>query len=88
MNFFSTFLSSSFIFLSGLGGGARLDLWGACPESSFENGVLPARAGMGESYMDGDYEVDDLGAFLAVATANATNIEVRPLRRVPWAHEL
>lgn len=27
--------------------------------------------------MDGDYEVDDLGALLAVATANANNIEVR-----------
>ena len=39
---------------------------------------LPAclPAGMGESYMDGDYEVDDLGAMLAVATANANNIEV------------
>ena len=31
--------------------------------------------GMGESYMDGDYEVDNLGALLAVATANAYNIQ-------------
>ncbi|KAL4447595.1 hypothetical protein ABPG75_004814 [Micractinium tetrahymenae] len=31
--------------------------------------------GLGESYMDGDYEVDDLGGLLAVATANANNIE-------------
>lgn len=31
--------------------------------------------GMGESYMDGDFEVDDLGGLLAVATANAHNIE-------------
>lgn len=27
--------------------------------------------------MDGDYEVDSLGGLLAVATANANNIEVR-----------
>lgn len=27
--------------------------------------------------MDGDYEVDSLGGLLAVATANAHNIEVR-----------
>ena len=33
-------------------------------------------AGMGEAYMDGDYEVDSLGGLLAVATANAHNIEV------------
>ncbi len=32
--------------------------------------------GLGEAYMDGDYEVDDLGGLLAVATANANNIEV------------
>ncbi|PRW60674.1 cyclopropane-fatty-acyl-phospholipid synthase [Chlorella sorokiniana] len=31
--------------------------------------------GMGEAYMDGDYEVDSLGGLLAVATANANNIE-------------
>lgn len=35
--------------------------------------------GMGESYMDGDYEVDSLGGLLAVATANANNIEVRKM---------
>ncbi len=33
--------------------------------------------GLGESYMDGDYEADDLGALLAMACANARNIEVR-----------
>ncbi len=32
---------------------------------------------MGESYMAGDFEVDDLGGLLAVATANAHKIEVR-----------
>ena len=39
---------------------------------------------MGESYMDGDYEVDDLGAMLAVVTANANNIEVRAGGRRQW----
>jgi hypothetical protein len=36
---------------------------------------------MGESYMDGDYEVDDLGKLLAVATANAANIQASPCPR-------
>ena len=36
--------------------------------------------------MDGDYEVDDLGGLLAVATANAHNIQVRPCpRRRPFS---
>lgn len=39
--------------------------------------------GLGEAYMDGDYEVDDLGGLLAVATANANNIEVRA-GSTPW----
>mmetsp|Transcript_519 Transcript_519/g.1567 ORF Transcript_519/g.1567 Transcript_519/m.1567 type:complete len:846 (+) Transcript_519:245-2782(+) len=31
--------------------------------------------GMGESYMDGDFEVDNIGGLLAIATANIKNIE-------------
>ncbi|BDA46075.1 probable cyclopropane-fatty-acyl-phospholipid synthase at C-terminar half [Coccomyxa sp. Obi] len=31
--------------------------------------------GLGEAYMEGDFEVDDLGALLAVVTVNAGNIE-------------
>lgn len=41
----------------------------------FRKVILRHDTGMGESYMDGDYEVDDLGKLLAVATANAYNIE-------------
>ena len=40
--------------------------------------------GLGESYMDGDFECEDLGRLMAVATANAYSIEARcacwPLR--------
>ncbi|KAL4856846.1 Tuberculostearic acid methyltransferase UfaA1 [Chlorella vulgaris] len=43
--------------------------------SFFRKVITRHDTGMGESYMDGDYEVDDLGAMLAVATANARNIE-------------
>jgi hypothetical protein len=44
----------------------------------------PLLSGMGESYMDGDYAVQDLGALLAVATANAVNIEVRCVPAGGW----
>ncbi|PSC74866.1 cyclopropane-fatty-acyl-phospholipid synthase [Micractinium conductrix] len=43
--------------------------------SFFRKVITRHDTGMGESYMDGDYEVDDLGSLLAVATANANNIE-------------
>lgn len=32
-------------------------------------------SGLGEAYMNGDFDTDDLGAFMAVVTANARNIE-------------
>lgn len=53
-------------------------------DASFFRKVISRHdTGLGESYMDGDYEVipglgcrgGDLGSLLAVATANATNIE-------------
>ncbi len=37
--------------------------------------VIKHDTGMGESYMDGDYEVDNFGGLLAVAVVNANNIE-------------
>ena len=49
----------------------------------FRKTIMRHDTGMGESYMDGDYEVlqgvggsGDLGSLIAVATANANNIEV------------
>lgn len=45
-------------------------------DASFFPKVLARHdTGMGESYMDGDYEVNSLGGLLAIATANARNIE-------------
>jgi hypothetical protein len=45
------------------------------PSSRSPQVVVKHDTGMGESYMDGDYEVDDFGGFLAVAVANANGIE-------------
>lgn len=43
--------------------------------SMFRKIVIRHDTGMGEAYMDGDYECDDIGAFLAVVTANARHLE-------------
>jgi cyclopropane-fatty-acyl-phospholipid synthase len=41
----------------------------------FRKLVLCHDTGLGEAYMDGDYEVDDLGGLMAVMTANAVDVE-------------
>ncbi|KAK9818144.1 hypothetical protein WJX72_007777 [[Myrmecia] bisecta] len=43
----------------------------------FRKVVMRHDTGMGESYMDGDFKVDNLGALMAIATANAGGIESR-----------
>lgn len=41
----------------------------------FSKVVTRHDTGMGEAYMDGDFEAEDMGALMAVVTANATNIQ-------------
>ncbi|MEW5297105.1 MAG: hypothetical protein WDW36_000333 [Sanguina aurantia] len=43
----------------------------------FRKMVIRHDTGMGEAYMDQDYEADDLAAFLAIITANACNFEAQ-----------
>jgi hypothetical protein len=56
----------------GLPGGAALT---ALTPAVRAQVVVKHDTGMGESYMDGDYECDSWGGFLAVAVANANSIE-------------
>lgn len=71
-------LLSTFLFVS------SVDQWRGAPALKatirlfnmkiFRKCVLRYDTGLGESYMDGDFEVDDLGALMAILARNASQM--------------